>query len=58
MRKIILVCLMFFTTSFAFSKSFFDSRIFEVKVNAPVNISNNTFNIFEFLQFPINHFFH
>lgn len=50
MRKIILVCLMFFTTSFAFSKSFFDSRIFEVKVNAPVNISNNTFNIFEFLK--------
>ena len=50
MRKRLLVCLMLLTTSFAFSKSFFDSRIFEVKVNAPVNISNNTFNIFEFLK--------
>lgn len=55
MKKILSVILFCILTSLAFSKSvsatdFFSRRIVELKVDVPVNISNNAFSLFDFLK--------
>lgn len=51
MKKIItiLLTLGLFTTSI-FSKSFFSQRFFEIKVDVPVDVSNNVFSLSEIMQ--------
>ena len=53
MKKIIAISLsfvLFIARSFAGAADFFDHRIFEIKINAPVNISNNTVAVADFLK--------
>ena len=42
--------ILFISSSFAGAADFFDHRIFEIKLNVPVNVSNNTLTIADFLQ--------
>ena len=42
--------ILFISSLFAGAADFFDHRIFEVKLNVPANISNNTLTIADFLQ--------
>lgn len=53
MKKLLLVCITFISIiahSFAGPADFFNHRIFEIKLNAPVNVTNNTMAIADFLQ--------
>lgn len=52
MKKFISVCALFLviiSQSFA-GADFFNHRFFEVKVDVPVNVTNNTFSVADFLQ--------
>lgn len=42
--------ILFISSLFAGAADFFDHRIFEIKLNVPANISNNTLTIADFLQ--------
>ena len=42
--------ILFISSSFAGVADFFNHRIFEIKLNVPVNVSNNTLTIADFLQ--------
>ena len=53
MKRFVVICLSFvllIARSFAGGADFFDHRIFEIKVNVPVDISNNTLSVADFLQ--------
>ena len=53
MKRISLIFITFvmlIAHSFAGGADFFDHRIFEIKLNVPVNVSNNTLSVADFLQ--------
>lgn len=50
MKKKISFALIILMTSLLFSKSFFDSRYFEIKLDVPFNFSNNTISLFDIFQ--------
>ena len=54
MKRFVVICLSFvllITHSFAAGVAdFFDHRIFEIKLNVPVDVSNNTLSVADFLQ--------
>ena len=53
MKRVVVILasfILFISSLFAGAADFFDHRIFEVKLNVPANISNNTLTIADFLQ--------
>lgn len=53
MKRLVVILssfILLISSSFAGAADFFDHRIFEIKLNVPVNVSNNTLTLADFLQ--------
>lgn len=50
MKKIFVVLISLFVSFSAFSENFLSNRFFEVEVDVPLSISNNTFGVFDYLK--------